>query len=155
MKFSTQEDYGLRCLLRIAQAKAGASTTIPEIAEAEGLSTTHVAKMTMILRKEGFITSSRGHTGGYVLSRPTKEIRVSHVLDALGGRLYDGGFCERHSGQLSLCKHSNECNVRSLWESIQKAVDSVLEPLSLADLLKEEIPTSNVVFLSTPPARRR
>ena len=38
MKFSAQEEYGLRCLLRVASAGEGGSVTIPAIAKAEALS---------------------------------------------------------------------------------------------------------------------
>ena len=48
------------------------------------------------------------------------------VLAALGGKLYDGEFCNRHAGQLSICTHAIDCSVRSLWQVVQTAVDNVL-----------------------------
>ena len=81
MKFSAQEEYGLRCLLQIARSQE--SMTIPEIAKIEGLSQTHVAKLLMILRKEGFITSTRGQAGGYALAKSPSEINVGQVLESL------------------------------------------------------------------------
>src|SRR5688572_3949347 len=107
MKFSAQEEYGLRCLIQLA--RSGQSMTIPEISRVEGMSTTHVAKLLTILRKEGFIVSTRGQAGGYVLSRPPEEIVIGAVLEALGGKLYDGDFCNRHAGQLSICTHAVDC----------------------------------------------
>ena len=65
-------------------AKASESMTIPEISRLEGLSATHVAKLLMILRKGGFIKSTRGQAGGYTLSRPAEQIYVSDVLLELG-----------------------------------------------------------------------
>jgi Rrf2 family protein len=134
MKFSAQEEYGLRCLLQIARAEE--SMTIPEISKVEALSATHVAKLLMILRKEGFIVSTRGQAGGYLLARKPEEIVVGDVLEALGGKLYDGDFCVRHSGQLSVCTHAVDCSVRSLWQLVQQAVDNVVNRLTLADLLE-------------------
>ncbi|RYG34392.1 transcriptional regulator, partial [bacterium] len=70
MKFSTQEDYGLRCLLQIARRPLEETAlTIPEISRLEGLSQTHVAKLLMLLRQSGFVRSSRGQAGGYRLDR--------------------------------------------------------------------------------------
>ena len=60
MKITAQEEYGLRILLRIARASNSDGLTIPEISEAEGLSTHNVAKLCRILRLAGFIRSSRG-----------------------------------------------------------------------------------------------
>src|SRR5579871_5592806 len=123
MKFSAQEEYGLRCLLQIARLGPDGSMTIPEISRVEGLTPTHVAKLTMILRKGGFLSSTRGQTGGYTLSRPPEQIQVGDVLEALGGKLFDDQFCSRHSGPASICTHAVDCSVRSLWQVVQVAVD--------------------------------
>ena len=126
MKFSAQEEYGLRCLLQIARLPDGESMTIPQISEVEGLTTTHVAKLLMILRKEGFVKATRGQLGGYTLAMPAEEIRVGDVMAALGGKLYDEEFCNRHAGQHHICTHAVDCSVRSLWQVIQEAVDGVV-----------------------------
>ncbi|MBI1756332.1 MAG: Rrf2 family transcriptional regulator [Fimbriimonas ginsengisoli] len=135
MKFSAQEEYGLRCLLQIARRGPGASMTIPEISREEGLSATHVAKLLTILRKSGLIRSTRGQSGGYTLSRAAEALPLGEVLAILGGRLYDGDFCSRHAGQFSVCTHDVDCSVRSLWNTIQSAVDGALAGMTLADLL--------------------
>jgi Rrf2 family protein len=137
MKFSSQEEYGLRCLLQIARLGPDGSLTIPEIGKSEGLSSTHVAKLMMILRKGGFIVSTRGQAGGYVLARKPEEIVVGEVLAALGGKLYDAEFCGRHAGQNSICTHAIDCSVRSLWQVIQQSVDQVIDRLTLADLITD------------------
>jgi Rrf2 family protein len=136
MKFSAQEEYGLRCLLQIARLGADGSMTIPEISKHEGLTPTHVAKLLMILRKEGFIASTRGQAGGYTLARKAGEIPVGEVLAALGGKLFDEEFCGKHAGQLSICTHAVDCSVRSLWQVIQESVDQVVDRLTVADLIK-------------------
>ena len=51
MKITYQEEYGLRCLLRLASAGEGHSLTIPEIATAERLSAPYVAKLLAVLRR--------------------------------------------------------------------------------------------------------
>jgi Rrf2 family protein len=139
MKFSTQEEYGLRCLLQVARASSeGASLSIPEISRLEGLTPTHVAKLLMVLRRGGLILSTRGQAGGYVLTRPASEVYLGEALALLGGRLYDPGFCSRHRGVFSSCAHEPSCSVRSVWEVVQSAVDDVLDKISLADLLSRE-----------------
>lgn len=149
MKFSAQEEYGLRCLLQIARLGTEGSLTIPEISKHEGLTSTHVAKLLMILRKEGFITSTRGQSGGYTLAREANDIVVGDVLEALGGKLFDAEFCEKHAGQLSICTHAVDCSVRSLWQVIQQSVDQVIGKLTLADLISSGEKT-NVQLFDTP-----
>lgn len=146
MKFSAQEEYGLRCLITIGLKE---SATIPEISREEGLSEHHTAKLLSILRKAGFINSTRGHIGGYRLARPAEEIAISSVLEVLGGKLYDKRFCAKHSGLLTMCTHVGSCSIRSIWRQIQDSVDNVLDRVSLADLLAE----AEVAILELPKER--
>jgi Rrf2 family protein len=138
MKFSAQEEYGLRCLLLIGRMPAGKSCTIPEISRAGGLSSHNVAKLLRILRRGGFIKSARGQTGGYALARPASQIIVGDVLAVLGGRLFEPGFCSSHAGMDDLCPHVVDCSIRSLWSSVQLAVDQVLTKTTLQDLLNSQ-----------------
>ena len=90
MKITAQEEYGLRCLLRLARVEADQPPlTIPEIAAAEGLSAPYVAKLLSVLRQAGLIESVRGRDGGYRLARPPAEVRLGAVLLALGEPLFD------------------------------------------------------------------
>lgn len=147
MKFSSQEEFGLRCLLRIAQSKAQNGMTIPEIAAMESLSQANAAKILRVLRLGGFIDSSRGQAGGYKLTRPPQDILISDVLEVLGGKLYESNFCDDHAGINSICTHTIDCSLRSLWKAIQTAVDSVTSNFTLNDLMAKEDDVSNFVKL--------
>ncbi|MBT4140023.1 MAG: Rrf2 family transcriptional regulator [Candidatus Latescibacteria bacterium] len=140
MKLSTQEEYGLRCLIQIAQNErnTGNSITISEISNAEGLSTANVGKLVRLLRLGNFIESVRGQAGGYKLARQASEVSIADVLTALGGRLFDPEFCGDHAGQEELCTHTVNCSVRSLWNAIQFVVDQMLDKITLHDLLGDE-----------------
>jgi Rrf2 family protein len=137
MKFSAQEEYGLRCLLRLSR-RPGENLTIPEIAEAEGLSVPYVAKLMRALRQGGFVKSVRGQAGGYELAEAPERINVGQVLAALGGRLVADDFCERHAGTVTVCTNTVDCSIRSLWTSVQRMVDQVLSRTTLKDLLGKE-----------------
>lgn len=138
MKFSSQEEYGLRCLIRIGKSDSPNGLTIPEISELEGLSTANVGKLLRALRLGGFIESTRGQTGGYKLTRSPKEIIIGNVLAVLGGRLFEAGFCDSHSGIENICTNSIDCSIRSLWRTVQSLVDSILMKTTLKDLLGKE-----------------
>jgi Rrf2 family protein len=138
MKFSSQEEYGLRCLLRIARQGGRASLTIPEISEAEGLSSFYVAKLLRILRRAGLVKSARGKIGGYTLARPPGQITVGEALAALGGRLFESDFCSDHAGIEKACTSAVDCSIRSLWRAVQDVVDQVLSKTTLLDLLRSE-----------------
>jgi Rrf2 family protein len=135
MKLTSQEEYGLRCLLRIARA---GHITLPEISSEEGISPFYAAKLVRILRRNGIVTSARGQAGGYQLARPAREIRVGEVLALLGGRLFDPAFCQDHAGVEDVCANSLDCSIRSLWGAVQRVVDHVLNQTTLKELLAHE-----------------
>ena len=136
MKLTANEEYGMRCLVRIAYTTQG--LTIPEISQAEGVSSAYAAKILRVLRKGGFVKAARGKEGGYTLARPAEDIMIGDVISALGGRLFESDFCDSHSGQAEICTRSVDCSVRSLWRAVQVAVDQVLSKATLRDLLQNE-----------------
>lgn len=138
MKLSAQEEYGLRCLLTLARAGKGTSLSISQISEAERISAANAAKLLRLLKRGGYVAALRGQAGGYTLARPASEINVGTVLASLGGRIFDSGFCGRHSNATKDCGHNSDCSVRSVWRLVQRAVDDVLNRLNLSDLLVEE-----------------
>ena len=138
MRFTAQEEYGLRCLLQIGRQGKGGSLTIHEVAVAEGLSVPYVAKLVRILRQGGFVKSTRGQSGGYALSRASEQIVVGDVLAGLGGRLFENEYCEQYPGSLASCTHTVDCSIRSLWHAVQSGVDRVLSRTTLRDLLGSE-----------------
>jgi Rrf2 family protein len=135
MKLSSHEEYGLRCLLQVARQGIDGSSTIPEISRKEGISEPYAAKLLRILRQGGFVRAVRGKAGGYTLAIPPEGIPVSEALAVLGGRIYEENFCLRHSGTQGNCVHSTNCSMRSLWRSVQAAIDGVLGTMTVSDLL--------------------
>jgi Rrf2 family protein len=138
VKVSTQEEYGLRCLMQIARHGEGASLTIPQLSQLEGLSVANVAKIMRLLRRSRFVRSTRGQAGGYALAHPADGIVVGDVLAALGQLLFDARFCERHAGSEDLCAHVGDCSIRPVLKQLQDAVDAVMGRLTLAELLRGE-----------------
>ncbi|MGH9326966.1 MAG: RrF2 family transcriptional regulator [Terriglobia bacterium] len=138
MRFSANEEYGLRCLLRLGRQGTEGSLTIPEISRAEGISTPYAAKIMRILRRGSFVQSTRGKAGGYNLVRPADQIFLSDLLNLLGGRLFEPDFCDRHSGLGEVCTNSVDCSIRALWQTVQLVVDHTLSKVTLGDLLRNE-----------------
>jgi len=138
MKITAQEEYGLRILLRVAGCKDAEGMSIPQLSDAEGIGPHYVAKLARMLRMEGFINSTPGYKGGYILAKPAKEIIINDVLKSLGGALYDTKFCGSHAGTLNLCVNSVDCSSRSLWKMIQYTMDQLLDKITLADLVKSD-----------------
>ncbi len=138
MKISSQEEYGLRILLRIARCREDESMSIQVLSVHENISQAYVAKLTRILRKAGYINSTPGNIGGYNLAKPASAININDVLKSLGGELFNQSFCDSYSGASKLCTNSVDCSIRSLWTMIQHTVDQLLNKLTLQDLTGTE-----------------
>ena len=149
MKLTSEEEYGLRCILALARAEISSAwietqtmeekaLSIHEIAEKEGLSARYAGKLIRILGKAGLVESFRGCKGGFWLTRPGDKISVAEALAALGGKIYDADACERYKGDRRFCVHTNDCSLRSLWSGLQMMIDYVLSRTTLRDLVSTE-----------------
>ena len=142
MKISAQEEYGLRILIRIAGCKDAAGLSIPQLSESEGLSSHYVAKLARVLRMGGFIKSTPGNKGGYLLAKSSTDIVIKDVLTVLGGEIFDKEFCGQHTGSMRLCTNSVDCSARSLWQMVQFVVNQLLVRITLHDLVSNETESS-------------
>lgn len=156
MKITSQEEYGLRILLRIAACKDAEGMNIPQLSEAEGLTQHYVAKLARILRMAGFIRSTPGYKGGYLLAKPAREIVINDVIRVLGGVVFDNQFCAAHTGSVKICTNSVDCSARSLWTMVQFVLDRLLDRITLHDLVNPELESSKilseVLFAPVQPA---
>jgi Rrf2 family protein len=139
MKISALEEYGLRCLLRVA--RHGPKQSIPDIAAGEGLSVPYVAKLLGLLRQAGLLQSTRGASGGYRLAAPPEEITLGAVLRVLGEPLFEEpAYCRQHAGSETNghCVHEGGCTLRALWGTLEGWMRRALDRITLADLLQSE-----------------
>jgi len=141
MKITAQEEYGLRCLLRLAKAESG-SITLPEVAAAEGLSIPYVAKLMAVLRQAGLLDSVRGRSGGYSLARPPQEIGLGSLLLTLGEPLFvEEEYCQKHAGTEApngVCLNMASCTLKPLWQTLEMWMRRMLDQITLADLIRHE-----------------
>jgi Rrf2 family transcriptional regulator, iron-sulfur cluster assembly transcription factor len=137
MKISAQEEYGLRCLVQLANLKDGESLTLPQIAEREGISTANAGKLMWLLNKAGFVQSTRGTKGGYFLSRPAFEIRLSEIIKILDEDVLNK-HCESYTGILDSCVHKGDCGIRPVIVGLHEIVENALSQLTLAQLVGTE-----------------
>ena len=129
MKLSTRSRYGLRAMVFIAR-NAGRVVSSEMIAEHEDVSKRYLDRILNRLRKAGLLKSVKGQSGGYVLSRPAREIRTDAIISALEGSLCLVPCVE----DPSKCEKSGDCRTRKVWSRIALAVEESLHEVSLRAL---------------------
>ena len=137
MKISAQEEYGLRCLVQLANLSNGESLTLPQIAEREGISPANAGKLMWLLNKAGFVQATRGTKGGYSLARPATEIRLNEVIKVLDADVLNK-HCESYTGVLDKCVHKGDCGIRPVIVGLHEIVENALSQITLAQLVGPE-----------------
>lgn len=137
MKISAQEEYGLRCLVQLANLPEGESVTLPQIATREGISTANAGKLMWLLNKAGFVNSMRGTKGGYFLARPASDIRLSEIIRVLDQDVLTK-HCESYTGVLDSCVHNGDCGIRPVIVGLHEIVENALSQITLAQLVGSE-----------------
>ena len=79
MQLSKFTDYALRVLL-LAASTPDRNTTIREAAEIYGISHAHLKKVVLMLSKQGYLESMRGHGGGFRLGMPPEQINLGALI---------------------------------------------------------------------------
>ncbi len=137
MKISAQEEYGLRCLVQLANLRDGESLTLPQIAEREGISAANAGKLMWLLNKAGFVNSTRGTKGGYCLARPAGEIPLNEIKKELDEDVLNKPS-ESYTGVLDSCVHHGDCGIRPVIVGLHEIVENALSRITLAQLVGTE-----------------
>jgi len=133
MKFSTKAEYGLRALVNLAQQKGYYS--LAQIAKEENISLAYLERLFSKLKKAKIIESQKGVNGGYKLAKPLAKISIKEIFEALEGNLSPYN-CDCLSNN-SLCEMNCSCNIKTVWQKLEKEICKTLESIKLKDLINK------------------
>ena len=134
MKFSAQEEYGLRCLLQLGMQGQGGSLTISELSHREGISVPNVAKMMRVMRRAGFVCSTRGKDGGYWLALSPVDITYGDLIRVMRGSLALVPCASRFAHEkCKNCLEEGECRTRALMLQVRDRTAELLDSIRLSD----------------------
>lgn len=137
MKLSTRSRYGTRMLLDIAENSNGKPVSVSEVSGRLGVSVKYLEQLIRPLKRGGYLESVRGPKGGHMLTRPPEEITVGEVV-----RLLEGGINLTDCvGDEEICGRSDSCSVRSVWVEATKAMNEILDSITLSQIHFEHCDT--------------
>jgi Rrf2 family protein len=125
---SAKGEYAIKAMLELALSGDEGLRPIQEIAARQGIPQRYLEQVLLQLKRSGLLTSKRGSTGGYRLSRPPQQITVGAVLRAVEGEAVAAARAPR--GRSS--EEGDE--LAELWREVGAAVASVIDRISLDDL---------------------
>lgn len=129
MKLSTRSTYGLLAMYDLALNR-GAPVAIKSIAKRQSLSEAYLEQLFVSLKKARLVVSRRGAQGGYELRCDPGKITIGEILTAL-----EGSVSVTECVNTDQCGQSCSCPSRSVYQSIQKSIDRVLDSMTLLDMV--------------------
>ncbi|MEM1361512.1 MAG: Rrf2 family transcriptional regulator [Pseudomonadota bacterium] len=116
-----------------------------DIAQSCNASENHLGLVIHQLAQKGFIVTLRGRTGGIRLARAPEQISVGKVVRDLEACL---PFTECFDEAQNNCPLTQDCVLRGLFGGALEAFYAELDPVSLADLVRDNTGLRDVLALS-------
>jgi Rrf2 family protein len=134
MKVPMKVDYGVRALVDLASHYGDKPVQTAEIADRQGIPEAYLDQVLTTLHKFGFTRSRRGPLGGHVLAKDPAEINLGMVMATLEGNT-PALDCLTDPNE---CILSSTCAQRSVWRSVDEAIEDLLTSTTVADLAYRE-----------------
>lgn len=135
MHITAKADYAVRTLLELAAA-GGAPGKAEALAGAQNIPHKFLESVLSDLRRADLVRSRRGPDGGYWLARPASEISVADVIRAVEGPLAS----VRGQRPEDVDYPGPAKPLQLVWLAVRANMRAVLEEVSLADIVADEVP---------------
>ena len=120
-------EYAIRGMIYLSQQPREHLTLIADIAHAEGVSASFLAKIFQSLAKAGLVESQRGAAGGVSLGRPAERISLKNIVEAVEGPM----ALNRCLLPERPCENATNCPVAPVWREAQAQMLAVLANATL------------------------
>ena len=131
MKVSTKGRYALRIMIDIAKNGKDDYVSIHSISERQDISNKYIEQIVSKLTKANLLTTLRGHTGGYKLSRKPSEYKVGEIL-----RVAEGDLNVIDCVKDNNCPRKNVCSTYYFWEGLDRVINEYADSYTLEELIK-------------------
>lgn len=135
MKISTKGRYAVRVMLDLALNDEGICIKVKDIAARQGISEKYLEQIIASLSRAGYVKSTRGAQGGYLLSMSPEKYTVGMILRVTEGSLAPVACLEEES---NTCDRRDVCDTLGIWQELEEAINKVVDGITLADLIKRQ-----------------
>jgi Rrf2 family protein len=134
MQITRQADYALRAMIYLAGMDANTRAATSQIAQEKVIPPSFLAKIISQLSIAGLIHTSRGARGGVTLARPSAEITVLEVIEAIDGPIALNECTISKNG----CPFDHNCPIHPIWCEAQNELVNKLSSTTFASLVPEK-----------------
>jgi Rrf2 family protein len=137
MTISMKTKYALKALALLAETRDRGSLQIAELASSENIPKKFLEAILLTLRNQGILTSKKGPGGGYSLAVAPATLTIGRIV-----RVFEGDFApvpclgDTAPAKCAECSDIRTCGTRLVMADVKKAVSSVLDRTTLADMIE-------------------
>ncbi|NHZ73416.1 MAG: SUF system Fe-S cluster assembly regulator [Nitrospirae bacterium] len=132
LRITKQSDYAVVLMTHIVSTE-DRWLNASELAARAGLPQPIVSKILKLLTRGRLLESHRGVKGGYCLARPSAEITVAEIIEALEGPISVTECIEESPGE---CSQEAFCRVRGNWQRINHVLRDALSEITLEEMAR-------------------
>ncbi len=150
MQVSARADYALRAAAELARTAAEGTGPLKgeRISEEQGIPKKFMENILLDLKHSGIVRTQRGATGGYWLARPAEEITLADIIRAVEGPLAN----VRGEWPEAVEYRGAAETLKEVWIAVRASLRTVLETVTLADLVEGSLPASVERLIRDPEA---
>jgi len=134
MKLSTKGRYGARAMMDLALHYGQGPILLKDIAKRQQISERYLEHLALSLKAAGLVSSTRGARGGFTLTRPPSQIRLSEIIQIMEGSIAPVECVD----DPKVCSFADLCVTRDIWSEMKEAMSGVLESTTLQDLVQRQ-----------------
>jgi Rrf2 family iron-sulfur cluster assembly transcriptional regulator len=147
MILTTKGRYAVISLLDIAileqtNPKQASPVSLGNIALRQNISVNYLEQIFNKLRCANLVRSIKGPGGGYVLARPTEEISIKQIIEAVG-ESFEMTRCGNNPEKNCHAKNT-KCFTHDLWNNLSAKINQYLNDISIKDVIENNLSIENV-----------
>jgi Rrf2 family protein len=147
MRVSAKADYAVRAAAELAAAEEGPIKG-ERLADAQDIPLQFLEHILLELKHQGIVRARRGAKGGYWLARPANEVTIADVVRAVEGPIAH----VQSTPPEAIEYRGNAEPLQKVWIAVRASLRTVLENVTLADLVADELPAVVDELIATPDA---
>ena len=135
MKLTTKGRYAVMAMAGLAVHQNSEPVSLTDISLRQNISLSYLEQLFSKLKNEKLVKSIRGPSGGYILEKNPKEIRISNIIDAVDEEIKTLN-CKKDSKKGCNGK-TTKCITHNLWDELENHINDFFYKISLSDVVKQ------------------
>ena len=136
MKLTTKGRYAVMAMADLAANQNGKPVSLYDISTRQNISLSYLEQLFSKLKHEKLVKSIRGASGGYVLEKNPKEIRLANIIRAVDEEIKTLN-CKKESKK-GCNNKSVKCITHDLWDELENHINQFFDKISLGDVIKKK-----------------